>query len=67
MNKENIKKGFHNRRTWVALFSYVGLLLQVFGVTGSEGNLEKVRQAVYMFGIALGIWTDHEEIKGDAE
>ncbi|PFW61562.1 hypothetical protein [Bacillus sp. AFS075034] len=65
MNKENIKKRLRNWKTWVALFSCIGLLLQVFGIVGFEGNLEKVQQAVYMLGIALGIWTDHKE--GDVE
>ncbi|CAM4363506.1 hypothetical protein BAMA_15815 [Bacillus manliponensis] len=68
MNKQHIKKRLRNWKTWVALFSCLGLILQVFGVTGFEGNLEKVQQAVYLFGIALGIWTSHEETdKGDAE
>ncbi|MCP1124550.1 hypothetical protein NKR74_14765 [Bacillus sp. 3103sda1] len=66
--KENIVKRLRNWKTWVALFSCAGLLLQVFGVTGFEGNLEKIQQAVYMIGIVLGIWTDHDETsKGDVE
>ena len=65
MNKENIKKRLRNWKTWVALFSCFGLILSAFGVTGFGSDLEKVQQAIYMFGIALGIWTDHEE--GDVE
>ncbi|PEF23102.1 hypothetical protein [Bacillus pseudomycoides] len=68
MSKENIKKRLRNWKTWVALFSCFGLILTGFGITGFEGNLEKVQQAVYMFGIALGIWSDHEENEqGDVE
>ncbi|SFC03155.1 hypothetical protein SAMN04488168_101513 [Bacillus sp. 491mf] len=63
MNKENIKKRLRNWKTWVALFSCLGLMLPVFGVKGFEGDLEKVQQAVYLFGIALGIWSDHEEVQ----
>ncbi|MDM5439840.1 hypothetical protein QUG02_17400 [Bacillus hominis] len=72
LTKENILKRLRNWKTWVALFSCFGLLLSVFGVTGFEGNLEKVQQAVYLFGIALGIWTSHgdgtdQNEKGDVE
>ncbi|PEE39399.1 hypothetical protein [Bacillus pseudomycoides] len=67
MNKENIKKRLRNWKTWVALFSCFGLVLSAFGINGFEGNLEKVQQAVYMFGIALGVWSDHGDGKGDVE
>ncbi|MFD0768884.1 hypothetical protein ACFQZ1_08150 [Bacillus sp. CGMCC 1.60114] len=68
MNKQNITKRFRNWKTWVAVFSCIGLMLPVFGVKGFEGDLEKVQQAVYLLGIALGIWSDHEENpKGDVE
>ena len=72
LTKENILKRLRNWKTWVALFSCFGLILSVFGVTGFEGNLEKVQQAVYLFGFALGIWTSHgddtdQNEKGDVE
>jgi len=67
LTKENILKRLRNCKTWVALFSCFGLVLSAFGVTGFEGNLEKVQQAIYMFGIALGVWSDHEDGKGDVE
>ncbi|AJH17135.1 hypothetical protein ACU80C_28835 (plasmid) [Bacillus mycoides] len=72
LTKENILKRLRNWKTWVALFSCLGLILSVFGVTGFEGNLEKVQQSVYLFGIALGIWTSHgddadQNEKGDVQ
>lgn len=68
MDKQHIKKRLRNWKTWVALFSCVGLILQAFGVSGFEGSLEKVQQAVYFLGIALGVWTSHgEDSKGDVE
>lgn len=59
-----MKRRLRNWKTWVALFSCVGLVLSAFGLTGFEGNLDMIQKAVYLFGIALGIWTDHEE-KGE--
>lgn len=64
ITKENIKRRLRNWRTWVALFSCAGLVLSAFGITGFEGKLDMIQKAVYLFGIALGIWTDHEE-KGE--
>ncbi|MGH0607211.1 hypothetical protein [Bacillus mycoides] len=64
LTKENMKSRLRNWKTWVALFSCVGLVLSAFGLTGFEGNLDMIQKAVYLFGIALGIWTDHEE-KGE--
>ncbi|ANY29984.1 TPA: hypothetical protein ACGXMH_004544 [Bacillus mobilis] len=64
LTKENIKRRLRNWKTWVALFSCAGLVLSVFGITGFEGKLDMIQKAVYLFGIALGIWTDHED-KGE--
>ncbi|PFL14001.1 hypothetical protein COJ07_29215 [Bacillus cereus] len=64
LTKENIKRRLRNWKTWVALFSCVGLVLSVFGVTGFEGKLDTIQKTVYLCGIALGIWTDHED-KGE--
>ncbi|PEW66955.1 hypothetical protein CN448_18670 [Bacillus cereus] len=64
LTKENIKRRLRNWKTWVALFSCAGLVLSAFGITGFEGKLDTIQKAVYLFGIALGIWTDHEE-KGE--
>ncbi|MDM5431141.1 hypothetical protein [Bacillus mycoides] len=50
-----MKRRLRNWKTWVALFSCVGLVLSAFGLTGFEGNLDRIQKVVYLFGIALGI------------
>ncbi|MGG4462596.1 hypothetical protein ABEO79_00055 [Micromonospora provocatoris] len=64
MNKK-LKKRLRNWKTWVALFGATGLTLQAFGIQGFEGTLGHIQDAVYLYGIALGLWTDHEAGEGN--
>jgi hypothetical protein len=59
--KENMLKRLHNWKTWVALFSLVGILLKTLGYANFEGWLGQIQEVVYMAGTLLGIWTDHED------
>lgn len=65
LTKENIEKRLRNWKTIVALFSFIGLVLKTFGYTSFEGTLGEIQNVVYILGTALGIWTDHEEVKGE--
>lgn len=66
MNKENIKKRLRNWQMWVAIFSLIGFLFTKLGVPEAKSFLDELAPYLLSVGIALGIWTDHEE-KGDAE
>ncbi|WP_242224452.1 hypothetical protein [Bacillus cereus group sp. BfR-BA-01380] len=66
MTKENILKRLSNWKTWVALFSLVGFLLTKFGLTEAKSFVDELLPYLFTLGVALGIWTDHEE-KGDVE
>ncbi|PAW40225.1 hypothetical protein CKQ70_11095 [Bacillus toyonensis] len=64
MSKENIKKRFRNWRTWVAVFSLLGFLFTKFGLLEARNFIEELLPYVFVVGVSLGIWTDHEE-KGE--
>lgn len=63
--KENILKRLSNWKTWVALFSFVGILLNTFGLTDYLGQVGKVEDVVFAVGVLLGFWTDHEKVGGN--
>ncbi|MGG2016918.1 hypothetical protein [Bacillus sp. S10(2024)] len=66
MNKENIQKRLRNWQMWVATFSLIGFLFTKLGVPEAKSFLDELAPYLLSVGIALGIWTDHEE-KGNAE
>jgi len=66
MSKENIKKRFRNWKTWVAVFSLLGFLLTKFGMPEAKSFFEELLPYVFVVGVSLGIWTDHEEKGEDA-
>lgn len=70
MKFTNIKiiKRIRNWKTWVALFALIGLVLQSFGVSDFEGTLGRVQEVIYMVGVLLGVWSDHDvTTKGEDE
>lgn len=73
LSKENIKKRFRNWKTWVAVFSLLGFILTKFGVPEAKNFLDELAPYVFVLGMTLGIWTDHETSseydnkKGDVE
>ncbi|MCX2825252.1 hypothetical protein RGU76_30405 [Bacillus pseudomycoides] len=68
MNKQDIMKRFRNWKTWVAVFSLVGFLFTKFGLPEAKRFLDELAPYILSVGIALGIWSDHEENeKGDVE
>ncbi|MED1537006.1 MULTISPECIES: hypothetical protein [Bacillus] len=68
MGKQDIKKRFRNWKTWVAVFSLVGFLFTKFGLPEAKSFLDELAPYVLSVGIALGIWSDHEENEqGDVE
>ncbi|PEA55043.1 hypothetical protein CON64_10210 [Bacillus pseudomycoides] len=66
MNKEDIVKRLRNWQTWVAIFSFIGFLFTKLGAPEAKSFLDELSPYLLSVGIALGIWTDHEE-KGDVE
>ncbi|HDR7872385.1 TPA: hypothetical protein QCY10_000132 [Bacillus mobilis] len=68
LSKENIKKRFRNWKTWVAVFSLLGFILTKLGVPEAKNFLDELAPYVFVFGMSLGIWTDHEaNEKGDEQ
>ncbi|OUA96557.1 hypothetical protein BK704_27020 [[Bacillus thuringiensis] serovar konkukian] len=67
VTKENIQKRLRNWKTWVALFSLVGFLFSKFGLPEAKSFLDELAPYLLSVGIALGIWSDHEENEGDVE
>ena len=66
--KDNVKKRLRNWKTWVAIFSLLGFLFTKFGVPEAKSFLDELAPYLLTVGIALGIWSDHEESeKGDVE
>jgi len=66
MNKENIQKRLRNWRTWIALFSLLGFLFTKFGMPEADNFLKELLPYLFAVGVALGIWTDHEDKGEDA-
>ncbi len=62
--KENTFKRLRNWKTWVALFALVGMIAKSLGYTEFEGQLGQIQDVVYILGIMLGLWTDHETMRG---
>ncbi|WP_242221561.1 hypothetical protein [Bacillus cereus group sp. BfR-BA-01380] len=50
-----------NWKTWVALASLIGFLLMKFGLTEAKSFVDELLPYLFTLGVALGIWTDHEE------
>ncbi|MGG2091222.1 hypothetical protein AB1283_25975 [Bacillus sp. S13(2024)] len=59
ITKEEIIKRLQNWKTWVALFSLIGLLLKTMGYGDFTGQLGQIQDAVYTIGSLLGLWTTH--------
>jgi len=66
MTKENIVKRLRNWKTWVALFSLVGFVFTKFGMPEADNFLKELLPYLFAVGVALGIWTDHEDKGEDA-
>lgn len=59
ITKEEIIKRLRNWKTWVGLFSLIGLLLKTMGYGDFTGQLGQIQDAVYVLGSLLGFWTTH--------
>ena len=66
LTKENMFKRLRNWKIWVALFALVGMIAKSLGYAGFERQLGQLQDIVYILGIMLGVWTDHETTRGDA-
>lgn len=64
LTKENIFKRLRNWKTWVALFALAGMIVKALGYAELEGQLGQAQDVVYVLGVMLGLWTDHEIMKG---
>ncbi|MCQ6530602.1 hypothetical protein [Bacillus mycoides] len=68
MSTKNIRKRFSNWKTWVAIFSLIGFVFTKFGVPEAKSFLDKLVPYLLSVGIALGIWSDHDNNqKGDVD
>lgn len=68
MSKENIEKRLRNWKTWVAVFSLLGFLFTKSDVPEAKSFLDELAPYLLSVGIALGIWSDHDDNqKGDVE
>jgi len=67
LTKENITKRLRNPKTWIALIALVAFVVENAGKMGFKDFLMNLWNYVYLFGIAIGFWTDHDESKGQKD
>ncbi|PEP99085.1 hypothetical protein [Bacillus toyonensis] len=60
--KENIKKRLQNWKTWVAIASLLGFICAKAGLLETKSFIDEMLPYVFTLGVALGVWSDHEEI-----
>lgn len=58
---ENVKKKLLNWRTWTAVFSLIGFILMKAGYFEAKNFLDELLPYIFAVGVALGVWSDHEE------
>ncbi|EJV41746.1 hypothetical protein [Bacillus toyonensis] len=65
---DNVKKRLTNWKTIVSIVSLVGFIFTKAGLLEYKNFLDELMPYIYTVGIALGIWSDHDEKpKGDVE
>ncbi|CUB58791.1 hypothetical protein BN2127_JRS10_04643 [Bacillus subtilis] len=61
LSKENMQKRLRNWKTWVALASLLGFIYAKAGLLETKSFIDEVLPYVFTLGVALGVWSDHEE------
>jgi len=60
MKKEHIQKRLRNWKTWVALASLRGFICAKAGLLETKSFIDEVLPYIFTWGVALGVWSDHE-------